>query len=185
MPPSPAARAGTGAHRADGLRAAFRRAASSVWVVTTASAGVPAGFTATSVVSVSVDPPLLSFNVGRASSSTAALESAGRCAVHLLAAGAEPLARSFAGPADQRFADPAVWRWGADGLPELAAVAARLSGPVVSLVPAGDSRIVVVEVHDAVAHDRPVLVHHDRAYTALPHGAAGERAPGAALRACG
>ncbi|PPK97636.1 flavin reductase (DIM6/NTAB) family NADH-FMN oxidoreductase RutF [Kineococcus xinjiangensis] len=200
MPPTPPAGARSGApapdprepappgpaRAADGLRAAFRRAASSVWVVTAASAGAPAGFTATSVASVSVDPPLLSFNVGRTSSSLATLQSGGACAVHLLAAGSEALARTFAGPAAARFADPAAWRWGEDGLPELAGVAARLSGPVTALVPAGDSVIVVVEVQRTAVHERPSLVHHDRAYTALPAPppAGPQRTAGASLRAC-
>jgi flavin reductase (DIM6/NTAB) family NADH-FMN oxidoreductase RutF len=51
------------------LRSAFAPVASSVRVVTSALDHEPVGFTAVSVVSVSLDPPLLSFNIGRASSS--------------------------------------------------------------------------------------------------------------------
>ena len=152
---------------ADGLRAAFRRAASSVWVVASAAGGAPAGFTAISVASVSVTPPLLSFNVGAASTTLAVLRSGGRYAVHLLAEGQEDLARRFAGPAAGRFADAATWRWGADGLPELAGTTARLAGHVTALVPAGDSVIVVGDVRTVSLGAAAPLVHHDRSYGAL------------------
>ena len=155
----------------DGLRAAFRRAASSVWVVTSAAGGEPAGFTAISVTSVSAAPPLLSFNVGGTSSTLAVLRAGGRIAVHLLAADQEELARRFAGPAAERFADRASWRWGEDGLPELAGTAARLAGAVTALTPAGDSVVVVGEVRDVAVGGAPPLVHHDRAYGSfLPAG---------------
>ena len=171
---------------AEGLRAAFRRAVTSVWVVTAAADGVPAGFTAGSVVSVSLDPPLLSFNLARTASSAPVLLAAGRCAVHLLAEDQEDVARRFAGPSAARFAGDG-WRWGADGLPELPGAAARLSGRTTAFVPAGDSWVVLADVRTTEVSGAAPLLHHDRRYTApAPQrpGAASARPGGATLRAC-
>ncbi len=168
------------------LRRAFRLDASSVWVVTSADAGTPVGFTAVSVVSVSLAPPILSFNLSRTSSSLDTLLRSGRYAVHLLAADQEGTARRFAGPAAQRFADEHAWTWDPDGLPRLRGALTRLSGSVLRLVDAGDSLVVLGEVSrsdeddDADRTDAPAgpaadrrlyrgaddpLLHHDRAYT--------------------
>ncbi|GAA4975901.1 flavin reductase family protein [Kineococcus glutinatus] len=153
------------------FRAAFRKAASSVWVVTTVLDGAPVGFTAISVASVSVAPPLVSFNTSRTSSSLPALLATRRYAAHLLAGDGEAVARRFAGPAADRFADRAGWRWGADGLPELLGTAARLGGAVASFTEAGDSLLVLGEVAAVTVGEAPPLVHHDRSYVsavALP-----------------
>ncbi|MFC3689919.1 flavin reductase family protein [Aquipuribacter hungaricus] len=171
------------------LRRAFRLDASSVWVVTSADAGTPVGFTAVSVVSVSLAPPILSFNVSRTSSSLDTLLRSGRYAVHLLAADQEATARRFAGPAAERFADDRTWSWDEDGLPRLHGVLTRLSGSLLRLVDAGDSHLVLGEVarsdadddrrgldgHDGLdGLDLPArlprrttdpLLHHDRTYT--------------------
>jgi flavin reductase (DIM6/NTAB) family NADH-FMN oxidoreductase RutF len=151
------------------LRRAFRSDASSVWAVTTAHAGLPVGFTAVSVTSVSLTPPLLSFNVSRTSSSLHALVQSGRFAVHLLAADQEGLARRFAADAALRFGPDTAWRWGEDDLPSLDGVVTRVAGAVLRLVDAGDSLLVLGEVHrvdggtDGAAPEP--LVHHARTYT--------------------
>src|SRR4051794_16948633 len=93
------------------LRRAFRFAASSVWIVTSAYDRVPVGFTAISVVSVSVDPPLISYNIGRRSSSLPTLSRSLRFAAHLLSTGQDALAERFAAPAGERFADGSTWEW--------------------------------------------------------------------------
>lgn len=166
------------------LRRAFRLDASSVWVVTSAHEGSPVGFTAVSVASVSISPPLLSFNVSRTSSSLGVLLRSGRYAVHLLSADQEDVARRFAADASRRFADPTSWSWADDGLPHVHGTVTRVSGAVLRLVDAGDSLVVLGEVHDVrddvpaadperarltgyepSAHRAGPLVHHDRAYT--------------------
>ncbi len=169
------------------LRRAFRLDASSVWVVTSAHEGSPVGFTAVSVASVSISPPLLSFNVSRTSSSLTTLLSSARYAVHLLSADQEDVARRFAADASRRFADPSSWSWAEDGLPHVHGSVTRVSGAVLRLVDAGDSLVVLGEVHDVRdelevpgpgrhGHDLPghevetsrevgPLVHHDRGYT--------------------
>lgn len=150
------------------FRSTFRAASSSVWVVTTTSGGRPVGFTAISVVSVSVDPLLVSFNVSRTSSSLPALLEARQIAVHLLAADQEHVARRFSGTAAERFAPGTSWSWGPDGLPALDGVVSRLSGEVVSLVDAGDSVVVIAGVETASARDGVPLTHRDRTYSSAP-----------------
>lgn len=162
MPPSL-----TGGPAVD-LRRAFRPVASSVWVVTSAHGGIPVGFTAISVASVSLTPALLSFNVSRTSSSLPTLRASRRYAVHLLAADDEEAARRFAAPAGARFADPGTWTWGDEGLPALTGGATRLSGDVVSLVEAGDSLLVIGSVQRAESTGTAPLLHHDRTYLSLP-----------------
>ncbi|WP_380166521.1 flavin reductase family protein [Jannaschia sp. R86511] len=152
------------------LRRAFRLDASSVWVVTSAHEGSPVGFTAVSVASVSISPPLLSFNVSRTSSSLATLLRSGHYAVHLLSHDQEDVARRFAADASRRFADPTTWSWAHDGLPQVHGVVTRVSGAVLRLVDAGDSLLVLGEVHDVLDHGHGTavpspLVHHDRTYT--------------------
>ena len=150
------------------LRRAFRPVASSVWVITSSHDGVPVGFTAISVASVSLTPALLSFNVSRTSSSLATLRASRRHAVHLLPEDGEDVALRFAGPAADRFADAATWSWDADGLPAVRGAAARLSGDVVSFVEAGDSLLVIGSVQQVETTGAPPLVHHDRTYLGLP-----------------
>lgn len=141
------------------LRRAFRPVASSVWVVTTALDGQPAGFTAISVSSVSLDPPLLSFNIGLTSSTLPTLQRAGRFAVHLLDGDQQSVADRFAADASQRFADPAQWQWCGDGLPSLNGAVTRLNCLLESLVPAGDSLVALGLVQHTTTRPGRPLVH--------------------------
>ena len=150
------------------LRRAFRIAASSVWIVTSAHDRIPVGFTAISIASVSVDPALISFNIGRRSSSLPTLSRSRRFAAHLLSAGQDLLARRFAATTSERFADESTWQWDPDGIPELNGVVARLSGSVTSLVETGDSLLAVAEVRHCVIGDGTPLLHHNRSYLPLP-----------------
>ena len=161
------------------LRPVFRPAASSVWVVTTVDAGRPVGFTAISVVSVSMRPPLLSFNVTRTSSSLGGLTASGRFAAHLLRADQHETAGRFSRAAAQRFADPATWAWAADGLPALVDVLARASGDVDRLVDAGDSVLVLGRVRhvEAPASELGPLLNHERHFLPVPRRAAVSWAP--------
>ncbi|MFV0373350.1 flavin reductase family protein [Microbacterium sp.] len=161
--PCPAA---TGAARAD-LREVFRAVASSTWVVTSGTAQHPTGFTAISVVSVSVDPPLISFNIDRTSSSRDALLTTGRAGVHLLSAAQADLARRFAADRTRRFPDDGTWSPDSDGIPRIHGVASRLSVQLVETVAAGDSEIVIAEVIAGVLDDSDPLVHYSGGFRAV------------------
>lgn len=82
----------------DMLRAVMRRVASPVTVVTASANGEARGATIGSFTSVSLDPPLVSFNVQKDSSFYATLSEAEVFAIHLLTDGQAELANHFALP---------------------------------------------------------------------------------------
>lgn len=155
------------------LRPAFRSTASSVWVVTTADRHRPAGFTATSVSSVSLDPPIISFNLARTASSLPAIEGSGLVAAHLLSRHQHALAVRWAGPSHERFVYDGTWYWHQDGLPALGESLVRLSGDVLSLTEAGDSLVALVEVRRQETGAGAPLLHHDRTFRPLDHDLVG------------
>jgi flavin reductase (DIM6/NTAB) family NADH-FMN oxidoreductase RutF len=161
---------------ADLFRALLRRQAASV-VVVTAATDPPVGFTATSFTSVSLHPPLVSFNLDRASSSWPALRTAGYIGVHILGDGQEELARTFATTGADRFAHPTPWRPGPHGVPLLDDAPAWLICRITDRVPAGDHVIVLAEPLLGEHLDRPrrPLIYHMGRYLTVPHDAA---APG-------
>ncbi|MEU3449023.1 flavin reductase family protein [Streptomyces thermolilacinus] len=148
----------------DLLRAAFRRHAAGVAVITAPGAR-PVGFTASSLTSVSAEPPLISFGIGTGSSSWPAVAAAGHVGVHLLGEDQRELAATFARSGADRFAPPTRWTIGPEGVPLLDGALAWLVCRVVGRVPAGDHRIVIAEVTDGDAtarEGRPLLYHHGR-----------------------
>ncbi|MFI5909206.1 flavin reductase family protein [Dactylosporangium sp. NPDC051541] len=158
----------------DGLfRRVLRRHAAAVVVVTTAGGDGPAGFTATSFTSVSLDPPLVSFCLAKAASVWPSVSAATAVAVHVLTADQEPVARVFATPGIDRFAEYeriGAWHRGPAGVPLLDDSLAVLICRIVNLVEAGDHMIVIASPVHAEHHDdadAAPLVYHDGAYTAL------------------
>ncbi|MFJ7770036.1 flavin reductase family protein [Streptomyces sp. NPDC097107] len=149
---------------ADLLRSAFRRHAAGVAVITARGDAGPVGFTATSLTSVSAEPPLLSFGIGTGSSSWPAVSEAEYVGVHLLGDHQEDLAATFARSGADRFAAPTAWREGPEGVPVLAGVLSWLVCRVAGRVPAGDHRIVLAEVllGDPTGAGRPLLYHRGR-----------------------
>ena len=153
------------------LRSLFRRATASAWVITSAAddGAEPVGFTAISVVSVSLDPPLVSFNVAKTSSSLVTLARRRRAALHLLASHQDHLAARFAADRTRRFVQDGAWSWH-DGLPRLHDVNVRLTTTLTDLVDAGDSFVAIARVHGtSAAHPaEPTLLHHAGRFSA-PH----------------
>ena len=153
----------------DLFRALLRRHAAAV-VVITAPGSPPAGFTATSFTSVSLDPPLVSFCLAHHASTWPAVAEADTVAVHVLAHGQEHIARTFATSGIDRFAAHGAWTLGAGGVPLLDGVLARMVCRVVQRVPAGDHSIVLAapETGDhAVDESETPLVYHAGAYAQL------------------
>ncbi|QKW05232.1 flavin reductase family protein [Streptomyces sp. NA04227] len=146
------------------LRSVFRQHAAGVAVVTAAADGVPVGFTATSLTSVSADPPMVSFGIGTSASSWPTVSRATYVGVHVLGAHQRELAATFARSGADRFGAPTRWSWGPEGVPVLADVLAYLVCRVVARVPAGDHRLVLAEAAagEAVAAGAPLLYHQGR-----------------------
>ncbi|MFD8201005.1 flavin reductase family protein [Streptomyces sp. NPDC003470] len=154
----------TAAAGGDLLRSVFRRHAAGVAVITARGDAGPAGFTATSLTSVSAEPPLLSFGIGTGSSSWPAVSGAEYVGVHLLGEHQRELAATFARSGADRFGAPTAWHEGPEGVPVLDDVLAWLVCRVVGRVPAGDHRIVLAEVllGDPAGSGRPLLYHQGR-----------------------
>ena len=148
----------------DLLRSVFRQHAAGVAVITARGENGPVGFTATSLSSVSAQPPMLSFGISTGASSWPAISGAGHVGVHILGEHQEQLAATFARSGADRFGAPTAWREGPEGVPVLDGVLAWLVCRVVARVPAGDHRIVLAEVvlGDPAGSGRPLLYHQGR-----------------------
>jgi len=94
---------------ADDFKAAFRHHPGGVAVVTATGPNGHVALTATSVSSVSADPPLLVFSVSGQSSSAPTLRRAEFVVVHLLAADGLGVAQLGATSGIDRFADSSRW----------------------------------------------------------------------------
>lgn len=170
VPPSPPSTVSSSSDSS--LREVFRDAASSVWVITSAWDNHPVGFTAITINTVSIDPPMISFNVGRSSSSLNTLSRSLRFAAHLLGHADGHVAQRFATTTEQRFKDLSTWKWNEDGLPELLPGAlARLSGSIVSLSAAGENLIALATVDDIARNAGQPLIYQQGLYRALDLGA--------------
>lgn len=153
---------------ADEYRAALRRHPAGVVIITLMSDSGPVGFTATSFASLSLDPPMVCFNITHTSSSIAALRNARSIAVHLLSEEQLALARRFSASADQRFADPTLWTTLDTGEPVLVDTPTWLRADVHQFVAAGDSTLVIASVTRIHLDDNdatpPPLLYHNGCY---------------------
>jgi len=159
----------------ENFKAAFRNHPGGVAVLTADSGDGPVGLTATSVSSVSADPPMLMFSISGLSSTGPALLKAETVVVHLLGEQQVELAKTFATSGIDRFADQASWARLTTGEPYLVSAPTWLRGKVVNQMEAGGSTIVVIEIlevrlpeegQDAQHGQRP-LVYHNRTWHAL------------------
>lgn len=146
---------------ADGLRRAMRGVAATVTIVTTAHEGARFGMTASSFISVSLDPPSVLVAVNREASMHGPLLVSGRFAVNVLATGSAPLARLFADSAldaAERFRE-GHWREGPDGLPLLEEAQTRLVCRLTHAIEVGTHTLAVglVEAVEAGVEKPPLL----------------------------
>ncbi len=149
---------------AERYRSVFRRYAAGVVVVTADAGGGPAGFTATSLASISLDPPLVSFALSTGASSWPTIAAASTVVVNFLSVGQHGLARRFATSGIDRFAAPTSWSRLPSGEPVLDEAVGFLHGSVRHRYPVGDHHLVVAEVTHATLADHPPLVYHEGGY---------------------
>jgi flavin reductase len=153
----------------DELRAVMGRFPAGVAVVTVDLDGQRVGLTVASLVSLSLDPPLVGVAIRRDAALHELLREAGEFAVSLLAGGQEALAQHFA-----RGVPPiALWerialRPNSEGPPQLDGAVGWLACRTVAEHAVGDHTFFVAEVEAAEAGpgERP-LVFHAQGYTAL------------------
>ena len=113
----------------------------------TADAGAgPVGFTATSVVSLSLRPALVSFAISHTSSSFTTVQHAESVVINFLADDQDALATRFATRNIDRFARPTAWTRLTDGAPVLDDAPTYLHGTTEHRFTAGDHQIVVARI---------------------------------------
>ncbi|OZM81418.1 flavin reductase family protein [Pseudonocardia sp. MH-G8] len=152
------------------FRDAFRHHPTGVAVVTARDgAGVPVGFTASSVASVSLAPPALVLSVSHRSSAAGGVLAADSFLVHLLEARNVDLARRFATSGADRFGPGTGWTPLATGEPWFPEAPTALRCRPLARTPVGDATVVTAEVVGIRSSGRrgTPLLHHDRGYHAL------------------
>ncbi len=146
----------------DAFRRALSALAAGVCVVTVRdAAGRATGMTATSVTSLSLEPPLVLVCVGRDAAMHELIVAAPAFGVVLLAAGQQDLAVRFATRGEQDFAggEPAT----PAGLPRIAGALGALDCRRQGVLPGGDHSIVVGVVEWAdTAPSEPLLYFRSR-----------------------
>jgi flavin reductase (DIM6/NTAB) family NADH-FMN oxidoreductase RutF len=162
---------------ADEFKAAFRNHPAGVAVITADAGDGPVGLTATSVISVSAEPPLLVFSISAQSSSTPTIKAANTVVVHLLGADQLDLARLCSTSGIDRFADTGIWTRLVSGEPIFPSAHAWIRGRVLNQMTAGDSTVVLVEAlqtkapaaasAEADAAQANPLVYHNRTWHRL------------------
>ena len=152
----------------EALRLALREWPSPVVVVTTRAASGPRGATIGSFTSVSLDPPLVSFNVTHGTALHAALAEGAGWAVHLLAEGQAGVAEHFARPDLSGAEQLAPFAHVAGDPPLLRGALAVLLCAPHARFEAGDHTVVVGAVEGVVegAGSAPLL-YHRQAYRGL------------------
>mgnify|MGYP001099953882 FL=1 len=129
--------------------------------------------TATSVASVSAEPPLLVFSVSQLSSAAPVLVRADTVVVHLLDAHDLDLARLGATSGVDRFADTSRWSRLVTGEPVYHDVRAWVRCAVIGRMDAGGSTVIAAHALQSQQQrdaDAGALVYHDRTWHRLgPH----------------
>ena len=146
------------------LRHAFGRFPTGIAVVTMlGDDGMPYGATINSFVSVSMAPPMISWNVVRGSLAHATVSQARRFVINVLAKDQRDLAQKMTGPVSERFTDVS-FRPSESGLPVIEGTLATFECKVHSMVAAGDHDIVLGIIDNFEHRDGRPLVYWQGAY---------------------
>jgi flavin reductase (DIM6/NTAB) family NADH-FMN oxidoreductase RutF len=134
-----------------------------VVVITAPGDPAPAGLAVGSFTSVSLDPPLVGFFVGKGSSTWPQIEAAGRFCANVLGDHQGEVCRVFAAKGADRFA-AISWRPGASGSPIIDDAVAWIDCRIDQVVEAGDHRLVLgrvlaLDIHEREANRTPLVFH--------------------------
>lgn len=156
------------------FKAAFRQHPAGIAVITADAGRGPVAMTASSVFSVSAEPPVLVFSISNQSSAAPTLLEAETLVVHMLTAANLDLAVLAATSGIDRFEDTTLWDRLPSGEPYYVHAHAWIRGRVVDHMKIGDSTVVAVHALEsrvpddaAVAHP---LVYHNRTWHQLSAG---------------
>jgi len=156
------------------LRSILRQWASGVTIVTAGHDGVLHGMTVSSFSSVSLDPPLISVNIGRLTRTHSLMNEAGAFAVSILASDQQDLADHFGGavPDTEQRLDGIAYRLGPLGSPLLEGSLASFEAKIYATVPAGTHSIFIGEVATwDIQRGKLPLMYWQRQYRSLSRNA--------------
>ena len=157
----------TNAARAREFRNCLGSFVTGVTVVTTRDeTGEPRGLVVNSFTSVSLDPPLVSWSIDRKSPSLDAFLKYGAFAVNIMGHGSEQTTMRFARSIEDKFGG-VQWHEGEHRLPLLNDAVATLTCTTEKTFTLGDHEMFVGRVVQFNEEDRPPLVYHRGAFTAL------------------
>ncbi len=163
----------------EAFKTAFGGHPAGVAIITADSVSGPVGITASSVASVSAEPPLLAFSLAAAGKvttdkataggSAAAIAVAESIVVHLLTVQDLELARIFARSKSERFGESMAWTTLETGEPLLFHGGYALRCVILSRTPAGGSLLLAAQVVEVIAPEgtHPPMVYHSRNFHAL------------------
>lgn len=148
------------------FRAAMRRLAASVSIVVAKGEDGPVGMAATSITSLTVDPPAVLVCVNRATSLHALLIPTAPLSVNLLSRRQQDVSAAFGGglPRHERF-KVGNWVDSGNGLPMLADAQANLQCVIDAMLAYGTHSIVIARVLRAKVHAEVApLIYQDGCY---------------------
>ena len=159
---------------ADDFKSVFRGHPGGVAVITADPGTGPVALTATSVASVSAEPPLLVFSLSSLSSASAAIAASDTIVVHLLDEHDLDLAKRSATSGVDRFADTSAWARLATGEPVFPGVRAWVRCSIINRMDAGGSTVIAAHAlqHHVGRDVGPgegggALVYHNRSWHRL------------------
>lgn len=138
----------------EGFKSAFRHHPGGVALITADAGDGPVAFTASSVASVSADPPILMFSASAQSSSSPAVIRSSTVVVHFLCADNLALAQLGSTRGIDRFADTSLWRRLPTGEPVFPAARAWIRARIIQRVDAAGSTVVLCEALENGSHPR-------------------------------
>ena len=149
------------------FRQLLGRFATGVTVLTSRNPnGEPIGMTASSVASVSLDPPLVLVSVDKQNDMHDAMESGTHFVLNILSAEQEALSRRFAANETERFRGVS-YRENERGIAVIEGVVAHIECEKRAAVPGGDHTIFVGLVVGGDATDRRPLLYYRGGYAGL------------------
>ena len=171
---------GSGVNSGD-FRTALGSFATGVTIVTTITPdGADVGMTANSFNSVSLDPPMVLWSIGKNALSRPAFAAADHFAVHILASDQEELSNRFARRGEDKFAGLELER-GPGNIPLLAGCSARFKCRTAYLYEGGDHDIIVGEVLEFDHFEKKPLLFHRGKYSLLAATATDEAVASSSL----
>lgn len=148
------------------FKAAMRRLAASVSIVVAKGDEGPVGIAATSITSLTVDPPAVLVCINRTTSLHALLVPTAPLSINLLARRQMDVSAAFGGgtPKEERFRIGS-WVEGSNGLPQLKGAQANLDCVIDAMLAYGTHSIVIARVLSAKVSDGvDPLIYQDGGY---------------------